>query len=1246
MPADRNLLLQPFVSPSIWNTPISSTGVTYSPANLTPATGNAIRGSPIAIFMDPTQPPTDIQDNGVAKGNSCAGNGTVFTNIPMEADGVYPAGPDNWGFSGVHLDGHSYAQGAAFARCTAGGIGTAGKCLDTQDLLGDGLVGDTGASHLPIHGGVIRVGEIDPGGVINHALQMICQSRDMYKNATRSLTYRWPSTTSDGYYDTTYAGTNPLLVMGALLALKPSFNLSQLTTTPAKILATALINFGGYIANTISGGNALTVEVSGQGTGSNTDVRQRFVNAWAGSTGFPAGGLYFDQPHTATNAWTLDCIRIWANLQIVKVPSGDAAWGPGSATQYGRVLSNYGGTKVGSGWDGSTGTGAPLTTFPDDLGSSGGGGGIARVGATLQSPNPVTAASATQTVVPTLTAGHGMILCIACHDTVSATTVTGVSDTGGNAWTHIVAAAANTSKLTTDVWVCRNVITGGSQTITVTMSTATGGTVITCVDVSGQDMTSFWDQVIVTTGNSTAPDSGPTPGATSQAGEFAVGFIAYRGGTSSPTGPTWGSAITSTTTETLNVVTLAGQQLASYVVDGIQTAAAVQEFSATIATNIWTATVLTFLAASTNGPPPGAPTDLVVRATGTTGQIAVSLALPAVVGDGITSTVLTYYTFSGGVWSSAGTSTITGTGTTKTVTGLVDGTQYMWSAHSVTDGGAGPETALPPLGPVGVSTTSPTAPSAPIAPVIDATGPSDAVCDWGPQPPIQGTALITSYTLTITVINTGATVATFTVNDTGGPGSTPSLLFDATGLPTGLLGAAVTATNSVGTSASSPVTPFTIVGSPSDNTHLYRIAAYPTSTAIAALAPTVKIGFQANPSFAGTFVLGSSLLGSTDTLESFVMTDVSQYVTETLTGSRGRSRETDQYSAGTLTFILRNENRDFDPTNAASPYYPGILPRAPVQISLAGQPIFTGYVSDFGMGYINPSAATASVPCIDGFGLLAMTTLNSYNAELETSDQRIEDILDRPEISYPGAANLDVGVNSLQASTQTGVVGLDFCQTAAISEGGILFVDRFGVLQFKNQVYIPEIYSIWPKGILAFSDNATDQSNGAIGYTNVSMLSEATLLFNQIQATRTGGLTQQVDYLPSEQKFLIRCLQLPTLECVDDPTVLALCNLYLLRYAFPEVRFDTIEITLDGLTPQQRASVIALDLGNGIMVTLTPPGGGSPIIQLCMIEKIDWNCDATQPTYKVTFGLMNISGQVYFILGSATQGVLAQNKIF
>lgn len=781
----RDALKQPFVSTSIWNTPLSSTGVSYTAANLTPATGQGIRGSPIALQMDPTQPLTPIYPQstaGLVGQTNCIlqSGSSPYVTVPMSPNLIVPSSTqggssDNSGFSCVHADGHSFAQGAQFARCgtqyEVNGVpyATAGKCDDNEDLTGDGLKGDTGASHLPINGGVIRLGEISPGGVINHALQVIAQSKDLFGSTIKSQTYRWPSTTSDGYATTgTYAGTNPKLTMGALLALKPTFNLGQLVTTPAKILATAFMNYGGYITNTIGGSNTVCVEVSGNGTGSQSDVRSRFQTEW---------GVYFDQPHGAGNTWVNDCILIFANLFVV-----DSL----TQTSYGRVV--Y--PTVGAAWDGATGTGAPpaSVTWPLPLGTST-AASIARVGATVAS---ATTTSGTPTITRTLTAGNGLILCIASYDVANGRNVNSVSD-GNNTYVSLGGfTAVDNNRLHTEIWLCKNVAVGGAQTITVTMSTATGATTLQLIEVSGQDAVAFRDVSAVSFASSAAPSV--TAGSpTSVASEFALGFIAYHGATASPTSPTWGSTITGQTVETLATSTVSGLGLAAYVVDGIQAAQAAQSFSATIATNPWTATMVTFLPAVQTAILPGVLTGLTALAGNA--QTTVSWTLPAVVGTGITSTVVTPYI--AGI--AQATHTASGTATSLVITGETNGTTYTWSAHCVNASGAGPETALP--GPSSTPAATPAAPSAPSVPVIDSIGSADILYDWGPTAPNPGTQPITSYSLRITQTGTGV-VATFTVNDTNGPGGGPSLSFDATGIPLGVpLTGAAAATNSVGTSA-------------------------------------------------------------------------------------------------------------------------------------------------------------------------------------------------------------------------------------------------------------------------------------------------------------------------------------------------------------------------------------------------------------------------------------------------------------
>lgn len=820
----RQAVFDPYKSTSIWKAPRAvDSDCTFSPANLSPVTGKIIGSSPIGLAMDKTQPQINIYNQGPTgtAQTACAndGGGPIST-VPMDPNFIVPApSGKNLGAAWVHQDGHTYDSGAQLARCGGaaysdglGAYATVGKLRKGDDLNGDGLVGDTGASHLPTNGGCLRIGELVPGGVIAHRLQLILPSKDMYTNITESNCYRWPSTTADGYFWTpknghVYGGgnpsqtpPNPKLTMGAIFCLKSSFNVAALQSAPGKILAQCLIDYGAILANTISGGHIFTTEVSGHGVGSyrpndsppTGDVTQEFITVWPTSV----HGGSFDQTQNSTTPWANDCAAMFAALQIL-----DSVDNNSPSHSYTRVLAGYTASGVGSAGLGNLTGGAPLVPFSPDIGQSGtgGGGAIARTGAAQQAPNPIVATSATVTLTKTLVVGEGILLFIDSDDVASGRSVSSVSDGTANAYSHYAALDADQGRLHSEVWYCSDIaVGGGSQTITVTMTTATGAATISAVEFSGQDPTSMIERYAVATGTGANPASGNTASATTLAGELAFGHVMIHS-TTAPTAPVFGSAITSSTAETAAASTITPFGITSCVVDGSQTAAAVQSFGMTAAANPWIAHVVTCAPASAVGPKPGVPTNL--TAVGGNAATAVAFSLPATVGDGITSTVISYYTWSGSAWVAAGTSTITGNGTSKSVPGT-NGTQYMWSAHCVNDAGAGPETAMP--GPTSTPAATPAAPSPPIAPVIDSVGITDAVCDWGPIPPNPGTQPITSYSLRITIVG-GGVAATFPVNDTGGPGGGPSLSFDATGLETNIpYTAAVAATNIVGTSAYGP----------------------------------------------------------------------------------------------------------------------------------------------------------------------------------------------------------------------------------------------------------------------------------------------------------------------------------------------------------------------------------------------------------------------------------------------------------
>ena len=164
-------------------------------------------------------------------------------------------------------------------------------------------------------------------------------------------------------------------------------------------------------------------------------------------------------------------------------------------------------------------------------------------------------------------------------------------------------------------------------------------------------------------------------------------------------------------------------------------------------------------------------------------------------------------------------------------------------------------------------------------------------------------------------------------------------------------------------------------------------------------------------------------------------TDVSAYLTDGVQISRGRSRETDQFTGGTAVFTLRNESRKFDPLNSSSPYYPQIVPRIRVRVLFASALIFTGFLDDIQVNYEQPKFSTVTFTAIDGLGLLAATMLQSKSVSDQSPGARLATILADSHVGYPDSTNV-VGLSQ----TVVGFTGLNTPYGVALDSQGNLYV--------------------------------------------------------------------------------------------------------------------------------------------------------------------------------------------------------------
>src|SRR2546425_3328807 len=327
----RNPYTWPFSRDSIWNLPVGA-GANYVAANITRATGRAMFPDPDVLILKPNSPITRVWFNkdawnvlpgppGRCNPEDKTGDGVpdVLFSAPIPTNFVVYGSNDtrnphgrtpNYATAILDTDNVTLYQGQPFARCTANGNATIWWFQKNERLDGLGRSGAHGGSMLSSIGGTVRLGELGPGGVLRHAIKVeLDGSANYYRIGTDNPNgSRWPATRADWcatHPPSCYGGTVSELRMGSLLALRPAFNITALETEPARILAHALQDYGGYTVDN-AGWSVYTIATEFSPDG---DVINEFAAKW----GFPLG--------VAANAntnWSRDLHAIFGALHVIK----------------------------------------------------------------------------------------------------------------------------------------------------------------------------------------------------------------------------------------------------------------------------------------------------------------------------------------------------------------------------------------------------------------------------------------------------------------------------------------------------------------------------------------------------------------------------------------------------------------------------------------------------------------------------------------------------------------------------------------------------------------------------------------------------------------------------------------------------------------------------------------------------------------------------------------------------------------
>lgn len=323
---------------------------------------------------------------------------------------------------------------------------------------------------------------------------------------------------------------------------------------------------------------------------------------------------------------------------------------------------------------------------------------------------------------------------------------------------------------------------------------------------------------------------------------------------------------------------------------------------------------------------------------------------------------------------------------------------------------------------------------------------------------------------------------------------------------------------------------------------------------------------------------------------------------------RGRHRPTDQFSAGTMTVVLDDElaGGALSPYDPGSPYYdptndqPGIAPMRAIRLKRDSTYIFTGIINNFDYQFEMSGDNTVVLQCVDGFYQLSQAVLDQWNVTTETSGERLESLLDLPEVDlFPGALrDIDPGtVNLGHDSAYTvpaGTNALSYAQQInGTAEFGRLFMAADGVFTFQ-----PRTGNTLSGPVIEFSDTNPLQAK----YNDVQIEFDASNVVNRAVVTGLDGDIGLAEDLASQATYFIQTQNIGN-SLLHDQNELDDAATYLLQ-GTPEPRYTSVQTEFLMLTNTQKTAAASVDIGDTIYVSKQVTGVGS-IAEELSVEGID-----------------------------------------
>jgi len=412
----------------------------------------------------------------------------------------------------------------------------------------------------------------------------------------------------------------------------------------------------------------------------------------------------------------------------------------------------------------------------------------------------------------------------------------------------------------------------------------------------------------------------------------------------------------------------------------------------------------------------------------------------------------------------------------------------------------------------------------------------------------------------------------------------------------------------------------------------------------------IATGFQVD-----AFVLDDALKGVLDNTE-YVLDGTTEFAnvmdsTIKVMVRRGRRDVGDQFSAGTMTFTIQDVDGIFNPFDKNSPYYdtpqakPGLAPLRAVQLirysnTNVPESLFSGYVVNYDYNFALGGLDTVTVYCADQFYLLAQTYLDELNVTPETSGERIETVLDLPEVDFPaGARAISTGTVNLghdfHYTVPAGTNALQYLtQINETAEFGRLFMSRSGVLTFQDR-----IGQTLSAPVADFHDDGTGYK-----YDGVGISFEADSVINRSVVIALDGDTYTATDAVSISTYFIQTSSIAN-SLLHQASEIQAAAEYLLNPE-PEARYTSVETKFLMLTTAQKDTLATVDIGDTISIekSFASGTGTTQLAQELSVEGIDHYLDFSTG-HRVMYSTAPTTIVYELILDNAIYGVLDAENV-